>query len=42
MRCSDSYLSVNWFKVLVLHHQFIVCFPIGLDFPLITLLFQGC
>ena len=24
------------------HHQFIVCFPLGLDFPLITLPFQGC
>ena len=24
------------------HHRFIVRFPIGLDFPLITLPFQGC
>ena len=24
------------------HHRFIVCFPIGLDFPLIILPFQEC
>ena len=33
-------LSVNVY--MFHHHRFIVPFPIGLDFPLITLPFQGC
>ena len=33
---------VGEFGVKCHHHRFIVRSPIGLDFPLITLSFQGC
>ena len=39
---SDNIMIGSDISSCIHHHHFIVRFPIGLDFPPITLLFQGC
>ena len=38
------FISFGWdiYIYIYIYHRFIVRFPIGLDFPLITLPFRGC
>ena len=40
--CSDIFFCAFFFRCPIIYHQFIVRFPIGLDFPLITLPCYWC